>query len=299
MRCCLALFALFAPPLLQAQQAGQVPAYLLQLPESIDIVLIAETTTSTLHVFVPGDAGPQLQGHSYMSVGQNGVGKQRAGDGKTPLGIYFVNEQLDTTRMHKKYGPTAFPLDYPNIWDRINRRSGDGIWIHGVTPNAGRRPPLDTDGCIALPNDNLLALEERLMSLRTPVVVTRAIRWVSAEQLAASRSELIGALREWLAGYESGDLHQYLSMYADDFRYRGMTRDEWAAYRTQSMAMAPVLNIVIADVMLMADPEDDGVYLSRFRQEIAYADRTIATVKRLYWRRSTAGELKIVAEDNG
>ena len=299
MRRCLALFVLFAPALLPAQQAGQLPAYLLQLPESIDIVLIAETTTSTLHVFVPGDDGPQLQGQSYMSVGQNGVGKQQAWDRKTPLGIYFVNGQLDTTRMHRKYGPTAFPLDYPNVWDRINDRSGDGIWIHGVTPNAGRRPPLDTDGCIALPNEQLLSLEERLTPLRTPVVVTRSIRWVSSEQVAAVRGELMGALQEWLAGYESGDLHQYLSMYADDFSYRGMDRDEWAAYRTQSITMAPEVKILLADIMLMADPEDDGLYLSRFRQEIAYADRTIATVKRLYWRRSRAGELKIVAEDNG
>jgi len=52
-------------------------------------------------------------------------------------------------------------------------------------------------------------------------------------------------------------------------------------------------------VLLLADPEDDGLYLSRFRQAITYDDRTIATIKRLYWRRSEDGELRIVAEDNG
>jgi len=292
------LLLVLAPLMLRAEQ-GDVPAYLLQIPASVGTVLIAETQTSTLHLFVHGDDGPQRYGDSYMSVGQNGVGKQRAWDRRTPLGIYFINEQLDTSKLHERYGPTAFPLDYPNIWDRTNRRSGSGIWIHGVTPNAGRRPPLDTDGCIALPNHELLALEQSLVPLETPVVITRQMAWLGAEQVAKIREELRRALDAWASSHESGDLHQYLSLYADDFSYRGMGRDEWAKFRTQSITRAPPHRIELNDVLLLADPEDAGIYLSRFRQAIAYDDRTIATVKRLYWRRSADGKLKIVAEDNG
>jgi len=292
------LLLLLAPFALRAEP-GDVPAYLLQVPASVGMILIAETQTSTLHLFARGDDGLQLQGDSYMSVGQNGVGKQRAWDRRTPLGIYFINEHLDTSKLHEKYGPTAFPLDYPNIWDRTNRRSGDGIWIHGVTPNAGRRPPLDTDGCIALPNDELLALERSLVPLETPVLITRQIAWLDSSQVAELRDEFSRALDTWVSSYESGDLHQYLSLYADDFSYRGMSREEWATFRSQSITRAPPLSVELNDVLLLADPEDDGLYLSRFRQAIAYEDRTIATIKRLYWRRSDDGELKIVAEDNG
>jgi len=292
------LFLVLAPFALRAEP-GDVPAYLLQVPASVGVVLIAETQTSTLHLFTQGEDGPQLQGDSYMSVGQNGVGKQRAWDRRTPLGIYFINEQLDTSKLHEKYGPTAFPLDYPNIWDRTNRRSGDGIWIHGVTPNGDRRPPLDTDGCIALPNDELLALEQSLVPLQTPVLITRQVAWRSAEQVARTREELQRALDTWANSYESGDLHQYLSSYADDFSYRGMNREEWAEFRSQSITRAPPLSVELDEVLLLADPEDDGIFLSRFRQVIAYDDRTITTVKRLYWRRSENGRLRIVAEDNG
>jgi len=86
-----------------------------------------------------------------MSIGENGVGKERAWDRRTPLGIYFANEQLDTSRMHDKYGPMAFPLDYPNAWDEVNARTGDGIWIHGVDRN-GEVSPLQQriDQCVAL-----------------------------------------------------------------------------------------------------------------------------------------------------
>jgi murein L,D-transpeptidase YafK len=278
---------------------GDVPAYLLEVPASIGTILIAETQTSTLYHFVADQDGPHLQGDSYMSVGQNGVGKQRAWDRRTPLGIYFVSEQLDTSKLHEKYGPAAFPLDYPNIWDRLNRRSGDGIWIHGVTPNAGRRPPLDTDGCIALPNDELLALGENLVPLTTPVLIARQIHWSGADQVALLRQELRQVLDAWVTSYESGDLHEYLSLYADDFSYRGMSREEWVAFRTQSITAARPQRIGLDDVLLLSDPEEEGLFLSRFRQSIVYDDRTVATVKRLYWRRLADGSLRIVAEDNG
>lgn len=286
-------------PLVSVAEQDVVPAYLLEVPPSVNTILVAESTTSTLHLFAAGEAGPRLQGDSYMSVGLNGVGKERAWDRRTPLGVYFISEQLDTSNLHEKYGPTAFPLDYPNIWDRTNRRSGDGIWIHGVTPDGERRPPRDTDGCIALPNDELLALQDRLVPLVTPVVITRQIDWVSAEALEATRAELRAALERWARSYAAGDLHTYLSLYAEDFGYRGMSRDDWVAFRTQSVTQAPPRDVVLNDVLLLADPEDDGLYLARFRQAIVYEQRTVATVKRLYFRRSADGELRIVAEDNG
>lgn len=293
------VFMILAPLLLHAQQDQRVPAYLLEIPESVGTILIAETATSTLHQFLAGENGVTRQGESYMSVGQNGVGKERAWDRKTPLGIYFINDQLDTSRLHEKYGPIAFPLDYPNIWDRSNRRSGDGIWIHGVTPNSGRRPPLDTDGCIALPNDDLLKLGETLVPLVTPVLITREIQWADPEQLERAHAEFRRALDTWVSSYATGDLYNYLSLYDDNFSYRGMSREEWVAYRTQSITRAPVQSVALDDVLLLADPENSGLYLARFRQHIVYEDRTITTVKRLYWRRSVDGDLRIVAEDNG
>lgn len=275
------------------------PAYLLEIPPSVATVLIAETDASTLHLYENTIAGIDRRGETYMSVGENGVGKARAWDRRTPLGIYFVNERLDTSRLHEKYGPVAFPLDYPNIWDRLNRRGGDGIWIHGVLPGGGRRPPRDTDGCIALPNDDILALEPRMVPRQTPVLITRTIRWTSAQQVERDRERLRSALETWARSFAEGDLYLHLSLYADDFSYRGMTRQEWASFRTQSLNQAPPTGMAIDDVLLLGDPEDRGLYLSRFRQSIAYGDRTVETTKRLYWRRTGDDTLQIVAEDNG
>lgn len=295
----LVICMLLLPGLLAARQDGQVPAYLLRLPASLETILVAETDTSTLHRFAATQGRIERHDERYMSIGQNGVGKTRPWDRRTPLGIYFVVEQLDTSKLHERYGPVAFPLDYPNIWDRVQRRGGDGIWIHGVTANGGRRPPRDTDGCIALPNDKLLQLASELLPTVTPVIVTRKIRWTGPDEVAASRVALRAALDAWAESYRRGDLQRYLSLYADGFRYRGMNRQDWSAYRLRSFRNAPVSEFTMEDVLLLADPEEHGLYLTRFRQKIVTANRTVTTTKRLYWRRNVKGELRIVAEDNG
>lgn len=295
----LTLAVLLLPGVLAAQPGDGLPAYLLQVPETVAAIFVAETNTATLYRFEVGTTGPEYSDERYMSIGQNGVGKTRAWDRRTPLGIYFVNEQLDTSGLDEKYGPMAFPLDYPNVWDRSNERSGDGIWIHGASPHGGRRPPLDTDGCIALSNEELLALKDQLMPLVTPVIIVRQISWLSSEQIAATRAELAAVLDLWAESRRSGDLHQYLSLYADEFEYRGMGRDDWAGYRLQTVSTTPIREFELQEVLLLADPEDSGLYLSRFRQIIVDGERTIVTTKRLYWRRTADGALKIVAEDNG
>ncbi|PWG73998.1 hypothetical protein DF186_20170, partial [Enterococcus hirae] len=84
-------------------------------------------------------------------------------------------------------GAAAFPLDYPNAWDRYNERTGYGIWLHGVDHKDPVRPPRDTDGCLALPNEEILRLAERLEPLVTPVIVARKMQWALPSDVNAVR----------------------------------------------------------------------------------------------------------------
>ncbi|MGI9201220.1 MAG: L,D-transpeptidase family protein [Woeseiaceae bacterium] len=291
------LFCILLIPALAA--ADNLPGYVLLLPESVETVLIAETDTATLHRYEVASTAVVSSDVRRMSIGQNGVGKKKSGDRRTPLGVYFVIENLDTRNLHEKYGPVAFPLDYPNAWDTRNSRTGHGIWIHGVAAGSGLRPERDTDGCIALPNDELLALEADLTPLRTPVIVTRRIHEPDPTEKEETRKRLLTALDGWQRSYREGDWFRYLSFYADDFAYRGLDRDEWLAYRLQTVGNRPIDDFSIDDVMLVADPEEASLFLSRFTQRIVEPDRTVETIKRLYWRRAADGAFKVVAEDNG
>ena len=275
------------------------PAYVLQLPESVSDVFIADTGTATLYRFEQSSSGIRLGHEGYMSIGQNGVGKERAWDRRTPLGIYFVVDQLDTSRLHERYGITAFPLDYPNAWDRRQQRTGDGIWVHGVIAGGEKRPPRDTDGCIALPNEDLAALEDKFVPLVTPVIVTREIRWENTETIRDLRRELNVAVNAWAQYYGDADLHAYLSLYANDFSYRGMKLHEWASFRSQTLEQRGAVKIVIEDLLLLADPEEEGLFIARFHETMSGPELGSRTIKRLYWRRDDEGEWRIVAEDNG
>lgn len=277
-----------------------LPSYLLEVPDSVADILIADTSTATMHRFVRSDQGIVLQDQRYMSIGQAGVGKEKAWDRKTPLGVYFITESLDTSKLPDKYGVAAFPLDYPNAWDRFNKRTGYGIWLHGVDHNNPERPPLDTDGCLSLPNDELLQLVGRLQPLVTPVIVARELDWVSPAKIGALRREFRVALDKWRESLEQGDLITHLSLYADDFVYRDMSRDEWSSFRLGVFETRSLDSVALDDVMLIADPEEEDLYLSRFTQILRTDSGPVTTTKRLYWRRSSdAGQWRIVAEDAG
>ena len=279
--------------------ADVVPAYVLELPESVSNVLIADTTAATMHRFGRTPSGIEKIDQRYMSIGQNGVGKKRTWDKKTPLGIYFITERLDTTNLDEKYGVAAYPLDYPNAWDRYNGRTGDGIWLHGVSRRGPYRPARDTDGCLALPNDELLSLEAVLEPRVTPVIVAREMTWSAPDELGKLRAELLTALENWRQSLEQGDLMAYLSLYSEDFRHRGMDKRAWASFRLASFDATNLESVELDNVMLIADPEESGLYLSRFTQEIMVDERAVTTTKRLYWRRQDDSSWLIVTEDAG
>ncbi len=282
-----------------AGAAFHLPAYFLEVPDTVGDVLVAVADSATMYRFTRSGDRIIEKDRRYMSIGQNGIGKERAWDKKTPLGVYFITERLDTSKLHDKYGVAAFPLDYPNAWDLHNNRTGDGIWLHGVDHRNPQRPPLDTDGCLSLPNEEILALADDLEPLVTPVIVARELRWATAAQLQSMRMEFRLALDIWKESLEQGDLLTYLSLYAEDFRYRDMNRGDWAAWRMGVFEANPLEGVEILDLMLMADPEASNLYLSRFTQVLTTNNGPVKTTKRLYWRRSENNSWQIIAEGAG
>lgn len=277
---------------------GRLPSYLIEIPPSVPDVLIADADSASLVRFVRTGDGIVSRDSRYMSVGLNGMGKQRAWDKKTPLGIYFITEELDTSKLAAKYGEAAFVLDYPNAWDRHNQRTGYGIWLHGVDPSTPVRPRRDTDGCLSLPNDELLAISERLRPHVTPVIIARQLDWAPASEIEQLRLEFRAALEKWRASLEQGDMFAYLSLYDEAFRARGMDKRQWTTFKVGAFAARALETVVLDDVLLLRDPEIPDLFLSRFDQTLTTDAGPVTTRKRLYWRRS-GPDWRIVSEDAG
>lgn len=287
--------SVIAPP---ADVKDRVPAYLIEIPASVPDILIADTENAALLRFVRTPEGLEAQSSRYMSVGQKGVGKERAWDKKTPLGIYFITEELDTRRLAAKYGEAAFVLDYPNAWDVANERTGWGIWLHGVDPALDKRPTRDTDGCLALPNDALLSLSAHLSPQVTPVIIARQLDWSTAQEISELRAEFRAALEDWRRALEDDDLIAYLSLYDDAFKSGDMDRPTWVTFQSGVFGAREFDSVEVTDVLLLRDPEVDGLYLSRFSQTVRTANGPVTLRKRLYWRRSAA-QWRIVSEGVG
>ncbi len=280
-------------------RSSRLPAYLLELPDSVSDILIADVASATMRRFVRSGGNIVEKDQRYMSIGLNGTGKERAWDRKTPLGVYFITEKLDTSKLNDKYGAAAFSLDYPNARDRQKHRTGSGIWLHGVDHKNPDRPPRDTDGCLVLPNEEILLLAEVIEPLVTPVIVAREIVWATPDELEITRQEFHRMLDIWKNSLARGDLETYLSLYSDDFQYREMDKDEWSSYRLGVFEARPLEGVRIDDVMLLADPEEPNLFLSRFTQVLLTDAGPVTTTKRLYWRREEGGDWAIVSEDSG
>ena len=283
----------------QTPAANQVPAWIIEVPESVNDVLVADTSDASLHRFRRDTGGVAWVDERYMSIGLNGAGKQRAWDRKTPLGTYFITERLDTSKLHDKYGVAAFPLDYPNAWDRRLDRTGYGIWLHGVDHKNPERPPRDTDGCLAIRNEALLQIADDLEPLVTPVIVASEMSWTTPQAVEETRLALRFVLDQWHRSLESGDILDHMALYSDDFSYLGMNKADWGSYRLQVFENSGPPQFVIEDILLMADPVEPDLYLSRFTQVLANSGEPTRVVKRLYWRRLPGDRWEIVSEDTG
>lgn len=100
--------------------------------------------------------GPNVLRVYQVAIGRSPVGpKTRAGDHKTPEGIYMVDAKKDPSRFHR-----AFHISYPNLADVERARElgvspGGLIEIHGIENGLGWIGSLHrtfdwTDGCIAV-----------------------------------------------------------------------------------------------------------------------------------------------------
>ena len=46
--------------------------------------------------------------------------------------MYHFTSVLSKSELPDFYGAGALPINYPNEWDRLNGRTGHGIWLHGT-----------------------------------------------------------------------------------------------------------------------------------------------------------------------
>lgn len=264
-----------------------IPRSLLQLREDQKHALVVDAKRSRLYVYENQGGRPKLVTDYYISQGKLGVNKLKAGDQKTPVGIYYITSHLPGARLPDFYGSGALPINYPNEWDKLNGRSGSGIWLHGTPSDTYSRPPRASDGCIVLANTDLDLVAGKVRVGSTPVVIADELEWVPAATLEAERKGLADALEAWRADWESRDTARYLSHYAAKFHSGDQDLPAWAAHKRKVNAGKQWIKVGLNRVSMFRYPREKFVVVG-FDQDYRSSNLSNVMRKRQYWVREGA-----------
>ncbi|MDP1870511.1 MAG: L,D-transpeptidase family protein [Gallionella sp.] len=267
----------------QAQpQTLHAPQYLWQLNAQQKYALVVDTSRSTLYVYENVRGVPRYVTDFYVTIGKLGTEKVSTGDQRTPLGVYFVQANLPKNQLADMYGSGAFPLSYPNEWDKKNNRTGSGIWLHGTPSDTYSRPPRASNGCVVLNNDDLNKLAPYLQVGITPVIITNKMAW-STDQDTTDKTALLREIEQWRQDWTSMDTNAYLKHYARNFNSDNTNYDAWAKQKQSVNAGKSWIKVNLGDVSLFTYPQQPGMVVVNFDQDYSSSNLSNRMKKRQYW----------------
>ncbi|WP_267525335.1 L,D-transpeptidase family protein [Campylobacter sp. MG1] len=181
--------------------------------------------------------------------------KNVEGDLKTPVGAYEVTNKMVPPDNY--YGPYAFVLSYPNLYDSLRKKTGSGIWIHGF-PLEGdvRYDTYKTKGCVVMTNDVLLDFEAILKDKKAQVLINeKGITKTNADEI----SIILANLFDWKNTWTYSDIDKYLSYYNDDFiRYDGVKLKEFKQQKKTIFARKEDKKIKFSNINIIPYPNLDN-----------------------------------------
>lgn len=272
-----------------------VPEELLSLAKDIRYALAVDASRARLYVFENTEAGLRRVADFYVTMGKLGIGKNREGDKRTPVGVYTITSFKPDSELEELYGVGAYPLSYPNEWDARHSRNGYGIWLHGVPRDTYSRPPKASDGCVVLSNEDLTLLGRYIQIGKTPVVISPSLTWSEPESLSVARDELAESIENWRKDWESRDTERLLAHYSRDFRDSRHDFRSFADSKRRVNAGKTWIKVKLSQMSIYRQPGADDLAIVTFDQD--YRSNNLQNVmrKRQYWLNEN-GAWKIVYE---
>ena len=266
-------------------ESGRLPRSILQLHAGQRHALLVDSRRSRLYVFENADGRPQYVADYYVTLGKRGVDKTREGDQKTPIGVYHITANLPRQKLSDFYGAGAYPINYPNEWDRRLGRNGYGIWVHGTPPDTYSRPPRASDGCIVLANPDLLSVGRFMQVGMTPVIIAEEVEWADAGAVQAERATLAAALEQWRVDWESRDTERFLGHYSPRFRAGTQDLAAWSAHKRAVNAGKAWIHVGLTQVSMLRYPNQVNFVVVTFAQQYRSNNLSNTMRKQQYWRK--------------
>ena len=266
--------------------------------------IVCDKSADKLYLYASAGGPLRLVKSFSCSTGERDGDKLVAGDRKTPEGVYFFRRKL-TKGILPKHGIMAFPLNYPNLIDRISGKNGDGIWLHGISKKFGKERKLpSTQGCVALRNKDLLELSRIIRLKSTPFVIINKISYSSPETIGKKSEKINSFISSWKAAWESKNVGRYLSFYSQDFHSRSMERKKWGRYKEKVISDKKFIRLKIENLKILKYDKvsasksmaDGEIVVCSFNQYYS-SDRFKDWCKKVLYLKKQSGNWKILGEE--
>jgi len=272
-----------------------IPASLVQMSAEQKHLILIDTTYSRLFLFENRNGQPYLIKDYYASYGRGGVRKEKEGDLKTPLGVYFVTGRLLDKNLPSRYGSGALPINYPNAWDKRHKRTGYGIWVHGSPVETYSRPPKASEGCISLTNPDFLELDRLVDSKTTPVLIGENINWLTRSEWQQQQKQYSALVEKWRQDWESLDHQKYIAHYSAEFSNGKQNFNQFSSHKRRVNANKEFVEVGVRDLNIFTYPDNPNLMVASFTQHYRSSNYHGDSVKRQYWIREQ-GNWKIAYE---
>jgi murein L,D-transpeptidase YafK len=220
--------------------------------EDVESLIVCEKDKKRCEVYHNEDDGLKLvRAHDDVIMGKSGD-KIKRGDLKTPVGVYEITKRFKP--MDQFYGPLAFVLSYPNLFDVLRGKNGDGIWIHGM-PIDGKDRDDRTKGCVAFENNQLVILDTEINAQSAVVIIGESkVPKMSRENVATILTEVY----KWQHSWKVNDINAYLNFYSNDFKKSdGSGKVQFSNMKKQIFSRKETKTIVFEHVSIAPYPTVD------------------------------------------
>jgi len=239
----------------------RVPRYMLRLDPKQTHAVVVDASRSRVYVYENAGEVPRMVEDYYTTIGKYGIEKIREGDQKTPVGVYHVTSKIPGSKLPDLYGWGAFPISYPNEWDRLQGKTGFGIWLHGVPSDTYARAPWASDGCVALANPDIETLGKRVVPGATPVIIAERVEWVTPHAWRVERDAFMRRR----------------------FRSEGMDLRAWRARKHRVNSGKTWIKVSLDNLSVLRSPGKQDLVVVTFDQDYRSNNLTQRTRKRQYW----------------
>jgi murein L,D-transpeptidase YafK len=266
-------------------------------------VIIVEKSTHTLYLYENKNNLPKLVRSFKIATGKRTGNKKAQGDKKTPEGIYFFKRFRPASELVSAYGKVgliygagAFTMNYPNLIDKKNGKTGSGIWLHSTDDDTRISKGLDSRGCVVASDADIKEISKYIELGNTPIIVTQNISFLKKGTWDANKTEITETIVEWAKAWKSNDFETYINQYSvSDFH--SDTKGNFYSYKNYKRRVfkrpgEPEINFRNISILNFKD-----YAVVTMLQD--YKSKSINDIgkKTLFLKRNADYEWKIISED--